>query len=1193
MGPKKRHNLDDLRFWMTTCGCPKPALHYSSDFNARVCQNCGVILTAEVGAEPVEKIYTADVPPPKAWPFVHLRVHTHLSLMKAICKHKELIKIAKEWGMPALAKTEFGNMCGTPTFVKACQDAGIKPIVGVEFNVRFDAMVYPVTFLALNREGYSQIVKLTTTAWCVRRNKADGIHILSTDIPVSHNIVALIEAGGDQNTAGMANHAVGFTRQRIETFVEVNKDSQAVSANAKGISNNHGCKIVATGNVLYTREEDKDAYGMALKIGKSSREYHAPEHIDNWFKPADRFSSLFGFEEEWATNTVEIADRVQDYQLVVKDPVIPTYKDKGKEFTDPVEVHRRLEVECWRGLYEKGKASDEKYQKRLQHELNVMKDKKFSSYFLIIGEIVSDMKRRGIMVPFGRGSSVGSLVCYALDIITMDPLQWSVPFERFINAGRKDLPDIDTDISQERRGEVLRHIAEVHGGDRVAHIATFQTLKLRASIENVGRAYDVPRPVHGDIRREIPEETEEWDDLPDIVKNKVKDLTKTQPKWIDIALALNGAAKNLGYHAAGVVIANQSLSDLVPLIPPEEEGGLIGIQYDMHDCEVLGLLKLDMLGLRNIDIIQHTVDRIRARRGIDLNVYNLPPNDPDTYKLISNAKYVSIFQLDSTGYRRLCRQLLPDRFEHVMALNALFRPGPLEGGMTDEYVERRHNRRELVGWHPWLDEVLSTTYQVPLFQEQVMSISKIIAGFNDMEADDYRKAIGKKDAEKFAAAQKKFKERALVVKGLVPPSGWEGTLEGWIDDLLQKLAGYARYGWNIGHSCGYGWITYVTAYLETHYSREYYASLLDAFSSSSSGRKKLPILLRAMIASNCKIVPPQINESVLNYDVGSDDNIYMGFTAVRGVVKAADEIIEERKKGKFTSFIEFCQRLPGINKTAKINLVKAGAFSWDKMLCDRDKVDNIDVIQNTVKKKNKKFDGSKISPYQIVMMLESVNGHEYTELERSNNEREILTSYITGHPAHVYYELSPHLERGNTRVVTPSQITPEEVSVGESVLMVGMVDFVKSKMTNPTEWRPSSPYLNISVSDNMGFIVFNIWAPLSEAVHSKLVEGQMAMFECVVKQDKFHDDMLTLKVEQAIPLNHGLPIQGVFRVDGTNPSSVVERIGGMVNNIHKVGHRQFASIRGRVIVQPHVLSSAIEEFGDDVKYLVSMEANEG
>ncbi|MCK5602816.1 hypothetical protein KAR91_13125, partial [Candidatus Pacearchaeota archaeon] len=843
-----------------------------------------------------------------------------------------------------------------------------------------------------------------------------------------------------------------------------------------------------------------------------------------------------------------------------------------------------------------------------------------------------------------------------------------------------------------------------------------------------------------DIRKLVPDDAS---DIKDLDEEVIK-LMSHKEEWLDSVNALFGTAKNIGFHAAGVVISNEPLEDLVPLLPSAaENGGLIGIQYDMHDCEVLGLLKLDMLGLRNLDIIQKTLNNIEERHpDVDpIDIYNLPPDDTETFNLISEAKFVSVFQLDSTGYRRLCRQLKPGSFEHIMALNALFRPGPLESGVTAQYVERRHGREPAVSWHPWLDGVLTDTYQTVLFQEQAMAMARIIAGFSDVEADKFRKGIGKKIPEVVEACITDFREGAMKMQGLTPPPGYTGTLEQWIAELTEKLHGYARYMWNRGHclhstsqvmtcdrgwvfikdikvdeeiwsvrektgdlfknrvvnvinngvrevievsegpnklictpdhgflssdfnrnpsgyikakdmkdvrtliaylddnnqcldyitidsvkntdkcevwdltmeqdpnfianafvvhnSSGYGWITYITAYLESHYPHEYFIALLDSYNKPS----RLAALIRSILSRKiCKIVPPNVNESDITYAIGSDNNIYMGLAAIRSVGKSAEEIVNDRaENGKYSSFTQFCQRMPSVNKTAKVNLVKAGAFSWDKMLCDRDKIDNVSVIQKWAKKRTKKYDGSKVSPFEIIMKLEQVEGYDYTEIERNKNEREVLHSFITGHPASVYQNLAQNLERGNTRVIVPSQVkfdkdeNSDGCEEGETVLVVGMVDFITRKMTREKVndqgkvIYPSKPFISVSISDNEGYTITNIWHPLCDNIQKTLIEGEIAMFECVVNKDKFRDDFVSLRVKSAINLAHGLPIQGVFRLNGYNSEEIVQKIGGMVQQTATVGVRNFSSIRGRISVMPDILDKVVKEYGDDVSYLISMD----
>jgi DNA polymerase-3 subunit alpha len=1133
--------------WNKTCGCSRPAIHWSNDFNARICQNCGII----IGQEEEQKI-----------PFVHLRVHTHLSLLKAICKTKDLIKKAQEYGMSALAKTEHGGMFGVPTFIKECVDADIKPIVGVDFNIKINNNYYSVTFIALNRIGYKNLVQMTTTAWCKRKEKKD-LFILIDDI-IGEGLIALIEYTPNINELMLTG-----IQNKVELHLEIHNDKDFESI--QNVAAYFSLSVVLTNNVHFTNFEDYEAYNTALKIGKIENA------VDNecYFKSSQEMSAM-GFHLEWFENAIKIADRVEDYGLINKEFIIPTFKDKHGEWSIE-QAAAKLDMTAWTGLSNKGLADKEEYVKRLQYELEVIKEKKFSSYFLIINDIVEYMKRNGELRPIGRGSSVGSLVCYCLEITAKDPVRWGIPFERFINAGRVDLPDVDTDITQEGRPAVLRYIADTHGYNRVAQIATFQTMALKASIDNVGRALNVPHMQNRDLRNKIPDEVTTMEKVP----AEVKKIMSNVEGWVDNAIALSGIAKNSGYHAAGVVISNRSLGDLVPLMPDNE--GLLGIQYDMKDIEILGLLKLDMLGLKTLDIIKHSLTRIKDRYNVDLDIYNLSDQDKDTHELISTGNYVSIFQLDSPGYRKLCRKLQPKSFQHVMALNALYRPGPLEGGMTDEYVERRHGRQKLIGWHPWLDETLSITYQVPVFQEQVMAIAKVIAGFDDMEADAYRKAIGKKIKVKFDAAQEKFKKRALARKDLFPPDGYEGTKEQWLNGMLESLAGYARYGWNLGHSAGYGWITYITAYLEKHYPHEYYASLLDAADKPN----KKTSLIKGILHKKIKVIPPHINNSGFRFEVGDDNAIYMGLASIRACGKATDQILEERqKRGKFVNFIDFCQRLPSINKTIKTNLVKAGTFSWDQLLTDRNKIDNIEIINKLVKKRTKKIDGSKTPTVEILMNC-FIDSNEFTDIQRQENEREVLNSFITGHPAVIYRRLAPFLERGDAKIICPSDL--QNCAIGENVLMIGMIDLVKKKATVRGR-NPGTPYLNLVLSDNELNILTNIWYPLCNEMEKILTEKQIAMLQCVTRKDKFREDMVTLHVTSGIMLINGIPIQGVFTINGDDPKILVESIGGAVENITEISGRSYASIRGsRITVMPNILEKVIEKYPKS-KFLLSMDS---
>jgi len=1152
---------NEQQMWSKSCGCPQPAIYWSNDFEARVCQNCGTVIMEKPGKE--VKIE-----------FVHLVVHTHLSFLKATCNVEGLIEKAKECGMTALAKTELGNLCGAPSFVKECKEAGIKPILGTTFNTKIGAIFHPITIIALNHVGYKNLVHLNTLAWQVRFGKDHGPTISVDDITNSDGLVAII--GVEQSGLGFESLVTTLATKIQPTLAATwhNQQDNDNLAVLRTVADKLHLSVVAVNNVRYINQSDHDAYRIALKIGHHDYLLQDPEY---YFKSPNEMSEL-PFDDEWYRNTVRIADSVQDYQIINKEFIVPTFKDQNGEWGIE-ESFGKLQIEAWNGLAVKGLIDRPEYVKRLEYELDVIKRKKFASYFLIIAEIVDYIKSRGWLRPFGRGSSVGALTCYCLDITAMDPIRWNVPFERFINEGRIDLPDIDTDITQEGRGDVLKHIAEVHGRDRVAQIATFQTMGLKSSIDNVGRALDVAFVQNRELRNKISEDVEDIDDLSADVKKELD----TVKGWADYARSLSGVTKHFGVHAAGIAIANNPIGDLVPLLP--EIDGVLGVQYDMKDLEILGLLKLDMLGLRNLDVIQNTLTTIKRIRGVDIDVHNLSSDDKQTYDIVSTGDYVSVFQLDSPGYRKLARQLKPDKFEHIMALNALFRPGPLGSGVTDNYVKRRHDMEPALSWHPWLDNVLKPTYNTVLYQEQAMAMAQIIAGFDGVEADEFRKGIGKKSVEVVEKMLGKFKEGALKREGLIPPPGWSGSLESWIDDLIKKLHQYARYMWCSGHANGYGMITYVTAYLETHYPAEYYVSLLDSTDKSD----KITTLMRGIMHKNYAVVPPDVNESGVGYST-TNGVIYMGLGAVRNVGNSAQEIVGERDNGgKFGSFIEFCQRLPSVNKTIKVNLIKSGAFKWDQSLCDRDKLDNIDVIQKAVRRKNKKYDGAKVAPIEIATEC-YITGADFTDIQRQQNERETLNSFITGHPAAVYQRLAPYLERKDAHVVCPSML--KDCQVGETILLVGMVDTIKKKFIVKEGRNHGNPYLVVHISDERDATMTNIWSPMCQDMERILVPGQVGMFECVTKIDRFREGKMSLSVKHAVMLTHGLPIQGIFVDNGCSPEAVLDKIGGMVQQTINVGARQYTSIRGRITVNPDILEGAAREFSG-IKFMVCMETLDG
>lgn len=1120
------------------------------------------IITPDGQIDPAHQTTPED----KTGNYVHLHVHTTYSVLDGISRREDIIKRAKDFGMPAVAITEHGNIHQAISWFKSCVEANIQPIIGMEAYVAPDdrfgrtyakkgeaeedakngdlsMSAYHLTILAKNRQGYENLKKISSLAYregfyrkpriddqLLAENK-EGLIVLSGCL--AGKIARLIIAGN------MPRALEEVDKQRAifgdDFYLEVmnhNIPEESVVVEAlKGFAKQRGIGMIMTGDSHFTEHGDEHAHDIALAIGTGKTMQDPNRWSFNgdgyWFKSAKEMRSSAesaGIPEEALTNTIEIQKKIQDYDFKLvsktKKSIIPLFRMGGVPLTDD-QCRMMLEMKARQGLAERKLAHLPEYQERLTKELAMITKKEFSSYFLIIADIIDFMRSKGMIIPMGRGSSVGSLVCYSLFITGLDPVRLKIPFSRFINEGRKDLPDVDTDISQERRGEVIEYIVNKYGKDRVAQIVTFQTMASKGAADNVGRALGIPSSVRTGIGKLIGE-VEADDTLDDIFKDNpaVEVKMNEHPQWVEVAKKLEGNVRNLGAHAAGIVISNEPLMDYVPLIRDSKEGFMV-TQYDMQDCGELGLLKLDMLGLKTLDLIHKTIELIKERHGVTLDFHNFPAwdnQDPASYQTIASGKFVSCFQYDSAGIRGAAKALMPVNFDHLMALNALYRPGPMKkvGGqpsVMEQYFERRHGRQAPDTWHPELDNIFKETYGLPLYQEEVMAMTQVIAGFNDQEADEYRAAIGKKDAVKFKAAQVKFKERGLGI----------GRDEKLMDSLIAKLEGFARYGWNIGHSAAYSYISFVTAYLETHYALEYYTELLNV---NLDDNDKLKVLLSSIIQKGVKLLPPHINHSGPMFQTDGT-SIYMGLYSVRQLGESALEGImaDRTANGPYTDYVDFCLRMTThsrVNKLVKENLVKAGAFAWDKSYGQKTKVDNTELIQKIINKFK-----DKIPPNEIRTEIEARIApalHEYTDQEKLDLERLVLNFYISSHPVLQYqaiFELFPHLA-----LITPCQLNDQ--AQGSRVIMLGLIEEKKSKTT-----KDSKPFLALKVGDNLGSIQQNIWSPLCIQVDPTLVPNGLVLLSGQVKEDKFKVGDNQLSVYGVMPINalHGIPITSFYGED--------------------------------------------------------------
>jgi DNA polymerase-3 subunit alpha len=1149
--------------------------------------------------------------------FTHLHVHTTYSLLDGISRREELAKKAKAAGQTALAITDHGNIFNAVSFYKTCKQEGIKPIIGTEFyvapdsrfgrtyatkkqaqkNVEEDGDVsyyaYHLTVLAKNRQGYENLKKLSTISYregfyrkpridleCLAEHK-DGLIIMSGCLA---SLTSQFILGGQKDKAielidkMRAIYGESFFLELMHHHVGADEDT--VNEALIDVSNKHGVPLVLTNDSHWTNNGDETAQEIALCIG-TNKTMDDPKHFKfngegYWFKTEDEMRHVAergGFPTSALDNTELINSWVEDYGFKLtsaKHPAqIPMFRNDDGMPLSMEACAQLLELKCWQGLSELGLTDKENYQKRMSFELDMIKRKGFSSYFLIIGDIIENaMRKKGILPPIGRGSSMGSLVCYALYIIGLDPIEHDIPFERFINEGRKDLPDIDTDISQEHRKEVLDYIVQKYGTDRVAQIVTFQTMGAKAAIDNVGRALGVPSAIRRQVSKLLGDDVVRDDKVSELlVDNAAANKIMSEiPNWISICEKLESNNKNVSSHAAGIVISNEPIEEHVPLIRDSKEGFRI-TQYDMKDIAELGLLKLDMLGLKTMDLIQYTLELIKETRGHDLDFRRFPLNDTETYRTIAEARYVSVFQYDSSGIRGAARQLEPIIFDHLSALNALYRPGPMlqvekevvvngrlqkvkEASIMQHYFERRHNREQVEVWHPLLEEVFRPTYGMPIYQEQVMAISRIIGGFNETEADEYRAAIGKKDKVKFQAAQDKLETKG-VERGHTPE---------FMKDLTGKLAGSARYNWNKGHSAAYSYLSYVTAFLETHFPLEYYTNLLNVNSDKADQMK---ILLAAILQKGVKINPPHINNSRKDFYTDGKE-IYMGLLSVRNVGEmAVEEILDDRtKNGRYDDFVDFCIRMAAHSrhntKLVKDNLIKAGAFTWDTSMENKHKYDNVELIQTVVKK----FYG-KIGPELIRLQINDrlvVDGNGWDQQESLSFERSVLNFYISSHPVTQYQPLFNLFPQEN--MITPTQLA--EQPVGMRVAMVGVVESREMRTT-----KNNDPWLKLRVGDQLGGVEIPVWSPLATTVYGKLVDQSVVIVYGSVKEDKFRPGELTLNVQNVLPIGNGIPINSYYAFDVPTANRVATTIGAeiatcseaVLNLGHVVMLKGYASIK--------------------------------
>ncbi len=962
--------------------------------------------------------------------FVHLHLHTHYSMLDGACTPKGLVKLANEFDMPAVAMTDHGFMGGTIDFYDTLTAANLNPIIGCEVYLapgsrtdRNPAVPYNRGFhlvlLAENNDGYHSLCKLLSEAY------RTGVYYkprIDKELLREHHkgLIALSACIGGEIPAMILNHseekAEAAIREYIDIFgrenfflelmdhgmAEEKKSNAALIRMAKKFD----LKLVATNDTHYQRREDAKAHEIMLCIQTNSY-LSDPRHFsfgepEFYFKSPNEMKQLFAEVPEAVLNTRLIADRCKvsfKYAPEVNHYPVYTLPDgtvPGKEFLREIclkNMQKRYDFDGTKGVY------DEREQKiidRMDYELGVIEHSGFCSYFLVVSDFIRHAKSQGVPVGPGRGSGAGSVVAYLTEITDIDPLRYNLLFERFLNPERISPPDFDIDFCEQRRSEVIDYVRDKYGHDSVAQICTYGTLKAKAVVKDVARVLEKTFEESNRLTKLIPDEPKMTLEKAKEMSPELKQLIESED-WVreifDHAGVLEGLNRQLGIHAAGVIIGDQRLDNLVPLARGAQ--GEVVTQFPSVPCEHLGLLKMDFLGLRTLTIIKNALGMIEENHGIKLNMSKLPLDDQPTYDLLRRGDTVSVFQLESPGMQNLCRSFGVDTIEHIIALLAIYRPGPMS--FIPEFIRRKKGEEQIIYDHPKMEAILAETYGIMLYQEQIMQVVQVLAGFTLGGADILRRAIGKKKKDVLDQQKAKF------VEGCEKTSGINEALANTIWDKIEMFAGY---GFNKSHSAAYAFVSYQTAYLKTHYPVEFMAAVLT---SELDNAEKIAFLINACRDMNIKVLPPDVNSSKLAFSV-DNGAIRFGLGAIKGVGEnAAGKIIASRQEsGKFKSFLDFCERVgTAVNSRMIDHLTKAGAF--DSLNLRRSQI--LAIAEPMMAFAAGKARDLAAGQGSLFDLLESSgdtedNGcnipipdiPEFDSDEILKSEKELLGFYVTGHP---------------------------------------------------------------------------------------------------------------------------------------------------------------------------------------------------
>ncbi|MDY0297691.1 MAG: DNA polymerase III subunit alpha [Acidobacteriota bacterium] len=1048
--------------------------------------------------------------------FIHLHLHSEFSLLDSCLKIKPLIQRVKEFNMPAVALTDHGNILGAVGFFKEAQNNDVKPIIGCELYVAPESMdkkpdhkngrvnYHHLVVLVKNEKGYRNLCELITRSYLegfYRRPRVDkhllsqcheGLVVLSACIQGEIPYWLLLdrwdnareaanwyrETFGDDFYIEIQNHGLRKQREVLPKLVELARSMDI--------------PLVASNDVHYIRREEADAREILIclqtndVLSNPDRAMHK-ETDEMYLKSGAEMREVFPDLPDSLDITLDIASKCQ-FEFKLGTYYLPEFK-----VPEPQSIDGYFEQICREGFETlKGRLNDKKheiatYSRRLEYEIEKIREMGFPGYFLIVWDIIRFARERGIFIGPGRGSVVGSLVAYTMGITGIDPMDYDLIFERFLNPERISMPDIDIDFDPERRDEVIQYIRERYGDDSVAQIVTFGRMKAKLAIRDIGRVLEIPLGTVNQLAKLIPDgpgvdlqsEIKQNNEL----RREINRIEKA-PELMDYALKLENNVRHTSMHAAGVVIAPRKLTEFMPLYKTRDD---IVTQFEKEEVEQIGLLKLDILGLKTLTIIKNILQALEEREQIHIDLDRIPLDDRKTFKIFQAGDTDGIFQFESSGMRDYLKRSKPKRIEDLIVLNGLYRPGPLKSGMADAYVNRKLGREKVKYIFPELEEILKDTYGIIVFQEQVMRISVDVAGFAMSKADEMRKIMGKKQVEKIPAMEKSFVEGAMR----------KGHARKQVEELFSQMATFAEYGFNKSHSTAYAYLAYQTAYLKAHFPVYFMAAHLSSEAEKTSTSSKVIQYISECKKMGFEVLKPDINRSFMAFSVDSANAIRFGLKGLKNIGESAlQSILDARKTGSdFKDFSDFMTRidLTRVNKTVLESLIKSGALDCfgisRKVLFDslEDAVKQALMIEKRRDTQQKSLFMAEEEVLQVTIPPQILAEPEWGEKELIQFEKEIAGIYITHNPLEKFRN-----EISRVSNTTIAAILNHEFS-GETVRLGGVITNLKQRKS-----RRGDMYGELYFEDLTGrvkvFAFKDRWAEIRDSLELDtpcLLEGRL------------------------------------------------------------------------------------------------------